>query len=238
MNKNITKVEEWYNNSYSDHGFDAQRRYPNEEMLRFLGRNFFRISHQERKNIRVLEVGCGSCSNLWVIAKEGFDAYGIDLSPKSLELGRKMLESWSVSADLKVASMTDMPHPYDSFDIILDVFSSNCLNQKDFSNFLFEIKRVLKSGAKFFSYFPSKASDTFINHSPAQLLDKSTLNGIFRKDSPFYGNHYTFRFMHPKEYKEALNASGFQVDYLETVVRSYRSMCEVFEPVVEEATKK
>jgi ubiquinone/menaquinone biosynthesis C-methylase UbiE len=134
--------------------------------------------------------------------------------------------------------MTDVPYPDDSFDIILDIFSSNCLNQRDFTHFLFEIKRVLKSGAKFFSYFPSKASDAFINHSPAQLLDQSTLNGIYRKDSPFYGNHYPFRFMHPKEYEEALNASGFQVDYIETVVRSYRSMCEVFEHIVVEAIKK
>lgn len=149
-----------------------------------------------------------------------------------------MLEHWGVSANLKVGSMTELAYQDISFDAVLDVFSSNCLGESDFEKFLQETRRVLKVGAKFFSYFPSKASDTFLNHSPSELLDSSTLNGIYRKDSPFSGNHYAFRFMHPEEYKNALNKHGFKVDYIETVTRSYRSMNEQFEHIVVEASKK
>jgi len=94
-----------------------------------------------------------------------------------------------------------------------------------------------KSRRKIFSYFPSKASDAFLNHSPSKLPDASTLNGIYRKDSPFSGNHYPFRFMHPEEYKNALNAHGFKVDYLETLTRTYRSTGEQFQHIVVEASK-
>ena len=80
-------VKSWYEKSYKNSGFKAQRRYPNEELLRFLGTNFFNKDATDRKNIKVLEVGCGSCPNLWMIAKEGFDAYGLDLSDESLKLG-------------------------------------------------------------------------------------------------------------------------------------------------------
>jgi len=88
MNSNqIQETKQWYECSYKSHGLGAQRRYPNEEMLRFLGRNLFKIPNESRKETRVLEVGCGSCSNLWVVAKEGFDAYGIDFSSESIALG-------------------------------------------------------------------------------------------------------------------------------------------------------
>ena len=68
-------VEKWYEESYKSRGFKAQRRYPNEELLRFLGVNFSNNDVESRKKIKVLEVGCGSCANLWMVAKEGFDAY-------------------------------------------------------------------------------------------------------------------------------------------------------------------
>jgi len=88
MNSNpIQETEKWYERSYQSLGLEAQRRYPNEEMLRFLGCNLFKIPYESRKETCVLEVGCGSCSNLWVVAKEGFDAYGIDLSSESIVLG-------------------------------------------------------------------------------------------------------------------------------------------------------
>lgn len=234
----VKSAQDWYEKSYSDKGGDAQRRYPNEEMLRFFARNFFGVPAELKKELRVLEVGCGSCANLWVIAKEGFDTYGLDLSSNAIELGEATLNAWGVRADLRIGSMTELPYPSDFFDVILDVFSSYCLTEVDFSRFIVEVKRTSRSGAKFFSYFPSKLSDAFLNHSPAQLIDSSTLNGIHRADSPFSCNHYPFRFMHPEEYKKALEENGLKVDYLETVTRSYRSMNELFQHIVVEATKR
>jgi len=85
----ISKTEKWYEESYSRDGFSAQRLYPNEEFLRFMGRNFFSTPMQERQSKSILEIGCGSCSNLWVVAHEGFSAFGIDLSSQSNRVGSK-----------------------------------------------------------------------------------------------------------------------------------------------------
>jgi len=60
----ISETEKWYEKSYSQDGFSAQRFYPNEEFLRFMGRNFFAIPKHMRKSKSILEIGCGSCSNL------------------------------------------------------------------------------------------------------------------------------------------------------------------------------
>ena len=78
MSNRLEKTEDWYEASYREEGFDSQRRYPNEELLRFMGRNFFAIPSELRKETRILELGCGSCANLWMLASEGFKAYGLD----------------------------------------------------------------------------------------------------------------------------------------------------------------
>jgi len=110
MNERTTKS--WYEKSYGNKGLKAQRLYPNEELLRFMGRNFFGLNRRDRSRVKILEVGSGTCSNLWMIAKEGFDAYGIDLSEKSAALGERMLAHWETRAHLEVGSMTKLP--YDS----------------------------------------------------------------------------------------------------------------------------
>ncbi|SMM99273.1 hypothetical protein SPONN_395 [uncultured Candidatus Thioglobus sp.] len=230
-------VKKWYEKSYKDSGFKAQRHYPNEELLRFLGVNFFDKDITDRKNIKVLELGCGSCANLWMIAKEGFDAYGLDLSDESLKLGQKMLDNWQVDAELKQGSFLDLPYENNSFDIVIDVFSMNCVNHNNFLTAINETYRVLKKEGLFFSYTPSQNSGAFKNYLPAEKIDDWTLNGIFRKNSPFSGNHYPFHFWEEEDYKEALIKKGFSVNYLETVQRSYYQRQDHFEHVVVHAKK-
>lgn len=233
MNKINKTCRQWYDKSYSRLGFMAQRLYPNEELLRFMGTNFFsKVDFLKRKNIKVLEMGCGSCSNLWMIAKEGFDSYGIDISKKAIELGGAMLDRWGVKADLTVGDMIKLPYRDNFFNVVVDVFSAYCLDLKKFDSCLNEMKRVLKTGGIFFSYAPSINSDAFKNYKPAKKIDIHTLNGIKRKGSPYFGNNYPFRFTDPLQYKKILEEKGFKISYLETVSRTYHYMNEIFEFVV------
>jgi ubiquinone/menaquinone biosynthesis C-methylase UbiE len=227
MGVDISKT--FHEGTYGKLGFAAQRLYPNEELLRFMGSWFFPMGNDERARQRILEVGCGSGSNLWMIAREGFDAHGLDLSQQGLELCKMMMDHWHVSATLTQGSMTAMSFESAMFDAVVDVFSGNCLNEADFGTFLDETTRVLKPGGKFFSYTPNKASDTFTNPAPSTFLDASTLDGLHRKDSPYYGQMYPFRFTEPEEYQAALEARGFDVLRNERIGRTYRERQEYFE---------
>lgn len=233
----MNNVKNWYEESYKNIGIKAQRRYPNEELLRFLGVNFFDRNIKDRSDIKVLEVGCGSCSNLWMIARENFDTYGLDLSEEGLLLGQKMLDHWQVEANLKQGSFLELPYEDDSFDVVVDVFSINCVEHDGFLKAIKEVHRVLKKGGMFFSYTPSQNSDAFKNYELAKKIDDFTLNGIYRESSPFSGNHYPFHFWENASYRDALIDAGFSVDYLETVRRSYYQEQDNFEHIVVYARK-
>jgi len=230
-------VKEWYENSYKNSGLKAQRRYPNEELLRFLGVNFFHKDVTNRESIKILEVGCGSCANIWMIAKEGFDSYGLDLSGESLKLGRKILDDWQVDAELKQGSFLELPYEDNVFDVVVDVLSMACTNHEKYLQGIDEVYRVIKKGGLFFSYTPSQNSDSFINYKPAIKLDPYTLNGLYREDGFGAGNHYSFHFWDKETLQETLINKGFTIEVLETLTRSYRDGAEVFESYLFHARK-
>jgi SAM-dependent methyltransferase len=222
----------WYDRSYADHGFGAQRRYPNEELLRFFGRHYFPMDAKRRRDTRVLEVGCGSGANLWMIAREGFEAHGIDLSPVGIDLCRQMLKHWQTEATLQSGNMLDIPYADQHFDVVVDVFASYCLNENDFIRYLCEVFRVLKPSGRIFLYTPSKASDAFRDPGPSRRIDGSTVDGIRRETAPFFNNDFAFRFTTRDECARAFSDNGFAVTYNEEVGRTYRGGLEYFELVV------
>lgn len=233
---NNEKCKIWYENSYKIEGFCAQRRYPNEELCRFMGRNFFDKKNIERHCIKILEVGCGSCSNLWMIAQEGFDAYGIDLSKSALSLGEKMLAMHGVEGTLVEADMTEIPFENDMFDVVVDVFSSNCLTEMDYCKYTKEIYRILKTKGVYFSYTPSKGSDEFLAATDAEKIDDSTLLGA-KSGYAFEGNNYPFRFMSDKDLDKRFKKTDWEVKYCEKVGRTYQREKEYFEFLVFEVQK-
>ncbi|WMS89951.1 class I SAM-dependent methyltransferase [Pseudoalteromonas sp. HL-AS1] len=233
----LTKTQKWYDESYTQEGFKAQRLYPNEELLRFFGRHFFNSTDREnRKQIRVLELGCGSGANLWMISKEGFDTYGIDISESAIHLAQQMLNHWETDAILERGSFDDMPFADDYFDVIVDVFSTNCLVESQFEHCLSEVKRCLKPNGLFFSYTPSVNSDAFKNYGKAELLDPWTLDCVCREGSPFIGQNYPFRFCSEKRYFQLLESVGIKPEYCEKVGRTYHNGKEYFEFLVVSGT--
>jgi len=227
MATSTTAAKTFYDNAYPEQR--AQRHYPNEEMIRFLGSTFSHISKEKRKNIHVLDVGCGNGANLWVWAKEGFTAHGIELSDKGVELCREKMDSWNLKASVCQGDMTQMDYPDSSMDVIIDVFSACCLDEEGFGKFLAEVKRILKSGGKFFSFQPSKNSYAYIDYAPAKKIDSSTLKNMLRDTSPFPGLEHPIRFHYPQEYVQWLEKYDLKTTRIEKVSRTYRRMVEYLE---------
>src|SRR5262249_61470196 len=81
-------------------------KYPPEELIRFVARNYFRAP--DRKQVKILEVGCGTGANVWFAAREGFDAYGIDGSPTAIRKAEQRFQKEGLTATWKVGDFVKL----------------------------------------------------------------------------------------------------------------------------------
>lgn len=130
------------------HGEMEWGKYPSEEVIRFVARNYYK---KDRKNIKLLDFGCGTGAVTWFVAREGFDAYGFDGSETAIKKAKARMEEEKVSADLRVADAGSLPYDNEYFQGIIDsaVIYANKLEQVQ--SILKESYRVLKIGGKIFS---------------------------------------------------------------------------------------
>ncbi|WP_346353524.1 class I SAM-dependent methyltransferase [Azotosporobacter soli] len=212
---------------YQQGGIASQRRYPNEALMRFIGSNYFSMSHEQRNKLKVLEIGCGSGANLWMLSKEGFDSYGIDIAPTGLKYCHKVMADWGVAAQLFRGDMTAIEFPDQFFDLIIDVVSMQHLNIMEHSKAYSEIYRCLKKGGRLFQYHLGARSVTFLNGG-GTYIDAYTIDNAINKEVPLNNAGRTC-FLTPIKAKEMLDNEGFVNVSIEVDTRSYRGMTQQIE---------
>ncbi len=211
-----------FDRQYLSKGLSAQRRYPNESLIQFLASRYFSLAMSDRKSIRLLEVGCGSGANLWMMAKEGFAIHGMDSSAKGLDLACQHLEEkWGVAADLRQGSFTELPYENDYFDAVVDIVSLQHLNLRDSRLALSEIARVLKPGSAFFSYRLSDASVMY-QSSGGNWIDAVTVDNIADHSMPLFNNGPT-SFWSPGLVREIYREIGLDLLSVERQGRTYEN---------------
>lgn len=130
----------------------AWGRYPPEDLVRFMGRNF---KTARKDTVKVLEIGCGPGANIWFLHREGFDVAGIDVSPAAIGIARERLSNENEAAgtepDLRVGNFEVLPWADNSFDVAIDIFALYANTTEVIAQALAEIARVLKPGGLFYT---------------------------------------------------------------------------------------
>lgn len=205
---------------FKDKGARSQRSYPNESLIQFIASNWFALELEQRKEVRILEVGCGSGANLWMLAKEGFSVYGLDSSQRGLDLAKHQLaEKWGVTANLKHGSATELPYDTGFFDAVIDIVTLQHLNLTNSAIALAEISRVLRKGGLFFSYRLSDRSTMFLN-SGGTFIDSVTVDNITDTAMPLNNNGPT-SFWSAGLVKKMYSEQDITVDAIEHLGRTY-----------------
>ncbi|MBU0496501.1 MAG: class I SAM-dependent methyltransferase [Candidatus Thermoplasmatota archaeon] len=208
-------------------GFASQRRYPNESIIRFLATHFFHLNAEQRKRVKILEVGCGSGANLWMVGKEGFSAYGIDIASTGLELCREMMKKWGVNADVRLGNMKKIDFDDNYFDLIFDIVSMQHMDLEDHLKSYVEIFRCLKKDGLFFQWHLGDRSISFVE-SGGNLVDKLTVDNIYNDSVPLSNNGLVC-FLSPAEARNLLSIAGFSNIDVESSTRTYINMTQTIE---------
>ena len=124
-------------------------KYPDTDVIRFVARNYFNV--QNRRKVRLLEVGCGPGANILFFSKEGFDAVGVDGSELAIQRCQQRLADEHLTAELHISDIATLPLSKDSIDGVIDCECLYANSFKDSLHIMKEIHRVLKPGGLFFS---------------------------------------------------------------------------------------
>lgn len=184
--ENVFKGQEW-------------GKYPPEGLIRFIVKNFY---DRDRKKTKILELGCGPGANVWYMAREGFDVYGIDGSAAAVGIATRRIRDDSLRADLRAGDIARLPYQDAAFDAVVDIECLYCNSRKDTEGILAEVGRAIKPGGLFYSR--TFASDSYIGdlYERAGHLEYNSIGsgpflgkGFVRlsdRDSVFdmYGRHF------------------------------------------------
>jgi cyclopropane fatty-acyl-phospholipid synthase-like methyltransferase len=91
-------------------------RYPHEKIVQFTFRSF---PVRERVRTPALDLGCGSGVHTVFLAQEGFDVFGVDISPLGIENARQWLTQRGLSAHLAVQDLAALDLPEERFRLVV-----------------------------------------------------------------------------------------------------------------------
>jgi len=160
--------------------------YPNEQFTFFMRRVGPEIRDQ-RKNIQVLDIGCGQGSNTWFLAREGYAVTALDGSSTALFRLYNRLKAEDLGAQLVRADLHEpLQFPDGGFDLICDVHASCYGTQEQVGATIKELHRILKPGGSLFSMLPKAEcrNEHFTKHGNCHLSTHEDILTFFRW---FYG---------------------------------------------------
>ena len=102
-----------------------------------------------RKGSEVLDVGCGAGSNVLYLARSGFRASGVDLSPGAVAAARGRIAEAQVGAVVQEGDVLALPFAEGSFDALLDNGCFHTIPLRRRRRYAEEVHRVLRPGGAF-----------------------------------------------------------------------------------------
>lgn len=198
---------------------------PNADTLRFL--KFLKKEQKYRvEDKNILDLGCGTGRNSNYLAEKGNKVIGIEIAKTALEIAKSRAKEAGVEVDYRLG---DIGAPYDtedeSIDIILDVTSSNSLDEVGRHVYLKEVSRVLKSGGYVFVRALCKDGNknvkNLLKDSPGKEQDTYVLKEIGLTERVFsredfvkmYGQYFKILSLTKKTSYSTFNDRIYKRDY-------------------------
>ncbi|EJP6470955.1 class I SAM-dependent methyltransferase [Clostridium sporogenes] len=190
-------------------------KWPDENVIKFMNKSF----RENRNNIKVLDLGCGSGRNTVALAEEGFQVYACDYSKDCVEITKKRCEKIKApKVEIKQNSNIDIPIEDDMLDSVVacgSLFYNNLQNRKVMMN---NIIRVLKKGGIFWSNWRT-IEDSMYNKGKEIEKNFYILDDDGREGLAYY-------FATIEELKQLYSYAGFKIYNIEKLEISMNNLKE------------
>lgn len=131
---------------------------PQADVVRFV--KFLKKEKFPKENPTVLDLGSGTGRNSFYFAEHGAKVVGLEISKTAVDLAMKNAKEAGLQIEYMKKSIGEiLPFKDSTFDILLDVTSSNSLTELEREIFLIETHRVLKHEGYFFTKALCKDGD-------------------------------------------------------------------------------
>ncbi len=176
----MSQEMEW-DREYKKSQLLTKENKPQNDVVRFT--DFLEENGLKMDGLKILDIGSGTGRNSLYFAQRGAKVFGIELSRNALEIAEKNTKDAGLEIEYMKGNIGwAFPFEDNSFDILLDVTSSNSLSESERNIYLIESKRVLKEGGYFFVKALCKDGDknakTLLKDSPGKEKDTYVLPGL------------------------------------------------------------
>ncbi len=122
---------------------------------------------------RILDLGCGTGDIAIWLARQGYEAYGIDIAPSAIAWAIEKASSQTAQVQFTVGSVLDLvPYGDSRFHLVVDGRCLHCIIGGDRAAVLSSIYRVLQPGGGF-----------LVQSMCGDVLEKSSIRTNFDADS-------------------------------------------------------
>ncbi|MFX0034067.1 MAG: class I SAM-dependent methyltransferase [Candidatus Hermodarchaeota archaeon] len=164
---------------------------PHPELERII-----KIFH-ERGVKRILDLGCGTGRHLIFLSKKGFKVYGMDASPKALQIAREWLKEENLEVEV-VLNRMEHQFPYKDcfFDAIISIQVIHHNLMKDIIFTVNEISRILKPKGIIFITFPKLEGSSRLEEWELKEIEKGTYIPQAGKEKGLLHHFFTIEEIH------------------------------------------
>jgi SAM-dependent methyltransferase len=147
---------------------------------------------------RALDLGCGTGTNVITLAKNGWQATGVDFVGRAIGEARRKARQAGVEAHFLVQDVTRLEGVEGPFDLILDMGCFHTLERDSVQAYCANLERLLASGGTYLMYgfFSPEDGSTGLSQAHLACLNE-TLNLVDRQDGTERGRRpsawFTYR---------------------------------------------
>ena len=202
------------------------RDVPQNDVLRFL-KYVRKVGGVESGGLTVLDLGSGTGRNSNYLAEDGNSVVGMEISPTAVKIAQERAARLGVKVTYLQKSIGEpLPFPDRHFDVMLDITSSNSLNDTEREVYLRETSRVLKPGGYFFVRALCKDGDknakNLLKISPGGEYDTYYMKELGLTERVFseedframYGQHFKLEKLMKKTGYAKMNGMSYKRNYL------------------------